>query len=181
MRLNQKHSKYLYEDRRELNADTIIASQSLSRAATAAVVVIVLMTLFSWVLASLLGRIFPWMVLIQGVLIGFSIRRWGRGFDWRFALLGALAAFFGAYIGNFLIAASVAADALQISTVSVIFNMSEYTLGTYFREDVNPADHIFASFAAAFGAFFARRELSRDEYRAVRVMQQVPKRENRHS
>lgn len=168
MRLNQKHSRNLYEDRRELDADSIIATQSLPGAVVAAAVVIILMTLASMLLASLFARIFPWMVLIQGALVGLVIRRWGRGFDWRFAVLGAVAAFFGAYLGNFLIAASVAADQLHISAVSVILSMSEFTLGTYFAEDVGPADHIFAVFAAAFGAFFARRQLSRDEYRAIR-------------
>lgn len=177
MRLNQKHSRGLYDDRRELDADSIIAAQSPAGAALAAAAVIVLMTLASMLLASMFARIFPWMVLIQGALIGLVIRRWGRGFDWRFAVLGAVAAFFGAYIGNFLIAASVAADQLHISTVSVILNMSEFTLGTYFGEDVSPADHIFAVFAAAFGAFFARRQLSRDEYRAIRSTSQAAKQE----
>lgn len=173
MRLNQKHSKNLYHDQRKLDADTIIAAQSLPRAAVAASAVIALMTLLAMMLASLFDRVFPWLVLFQGALIGLAIRRWGHGFDWRFAASGALLAFFGAYVGSFLIAASVAAEQLQSSTVSVILNMSEYTLGTYFAEDLNPADHIFAAFAAAFAAFFARRELSRDEYRAIRLMRQA--------
>lgn len=177
MRLNQKHSQYLYEERRELDAGQVIATQSLPRAMAAAAVVVILVTLFSILLASLFARVFPWMVLVQGALVGLSIRRWGHGFDWRFAALGAAVAFLGAYVGNFLIAASIAGDELQISTLSVILNMSEYTVGTYFAEDVNPADHIFAAFAAAFGAFFARRQLSRDEYRAIRLMRQSAEQE----
>lgn len=171
MRLKQAHSKNVYEDREDLDPLAIVASQRLLPAMIASLVVVCTFTALSILLASLFGRIFPWVVVVQGAALGIAIRRWGRGFDWRFGTLGAVAGFAGAYIGNLLIAASVAGDDLGISTLSVIANMSQYTLGTFFAEDVSPADHIFAVFAAVFAAFFARRQLSRDEYRALRLMQ----------
>lgn len=180
MRLNQKHSKYVYEERRDLDPEEIVAAQSLPSAVVAAAAVIVLVTLAAIALAAIFGRVFPWIVLVQGALIGIAIRRYGAGFDWRFALLGGLAGLAGAYLSNFILAADAAGDELGISTMRVILNMSEYTLATYFAEDVSPADHIFAFFAAAFGAFFARRQLSRDEYRAIRLMKQAKTSEVNH-
>jgi len=171
MRLNQPHSRKLYEDRPELDPRAIVGTQSLAAAAAAALVVVTLVTLASLALASLFGRFFPWVVLVQGALVGVAIRRWGQGFDWRFAALGFAAAFLGAYLGSFYVAASIAGDDLGVSALRVIGSMSEYTVQTYLEEAVSPADHIFAAFAGAFGAFFSRRQLSRDEYRAIRLMQ----------
>ena len=181
MRLKQKHSKLLYENRPALDPAAIIASQSPMRAAIAALAVFTLITLAAMLLASLTGRVFPWIVLVQGAIMGIAIRRWGNGFDWRFPALGGSAALAGAYLQGFLIAANVAGEALGVSTISVILNMSEYTLGTYFAEDVTPADHIFAVIAAALSAFFSRRQMSRDEYRAIRLMKQAKHEEMRKS
>ena len=181
MRLNQKHSRNVYEDRQELDVARIYASQSFRRGLVAAMLAIVVMTLLSMALQSLFGRVFPWLILVQGALVGIAIKRWGRGFDWRFPVLGGASAFFGAYIHNILLAGASAAAELDVSTITVLLNMSEYTLSTYFAEDLNPADHIFAVFAAAFGAFFARRQLSRDEYRAVRLAREPINREHHNA
>jgi hypothetical protein len=172
LRLRQKHSGYDQQDRRELDPLRIIASQSLARAAMGTAAVIAVMSAGGIVLAWLSGRVFPWLVLIQALLVGVFARRWGRGFDWRFGVLGALGGLCGAYLFNFLIAASVAGDELGVSMWTVIFSMSEFTLATYAAEDITPADHIFALFSAVIGAFYARRQLSRDEYRALRLMRQ---------
>lgn len=169
-RIGQKHSKNLYEERREVDAAALIGSQMPRRAVLAGIA-----TLFAgnalWLAISLLtGKVYPWFSVIQGMAIGLIIRRWGQGFDWRFPAIAAAIALIGAYSGSFLIAAEVAARDLETNIFAVIFNVTGWSIGTWLQEVVSPADHIFAAYAAILAAFFARRRLDRAEVFALRTM-----------
>lgn len=168
-RLNQKHSKNLYQPPSDVDGDAIIAAQSLLMAGMAALGVVMLSNSAWMMSAALLGRVFPWFVIIQGMLIGVVVQRFGRGLDWRFPLLAAIAAILGAYSGNFLLAADVSADELGTGPLHIVTNMSEWTLGIYFKEVVSPIDHIYAVYSAAIAAFFAKRRLTRSQEFAVRT------------
>ena len=168
--LKQKHSQNLHEPAEPVDARKIIGSQSMPGAILAGAVAM-LITSWGWILLTgLFDRFFPWFVLLQGVLIGLAMRRWGKGFDWPYLLAAALMAAFAAYSGSFLIAASAAADELGVSMIRVIFNMSDWTLGLYFDEDVSSVDHIYAVCASCVAAFLSSLKLNRAEEFAVRTL-----------
>ncbi len=173
MRLNQKHSRSLYEPKQKLDGRAVITSQSISIAVYAALLGVAACTVAWMLTASLFQRVFPWFVLGESIVIGLLVRYGGRGFDWRFSLIAAIATVVSAYCGNFLIAADSAANALQVSLWQVVLNMSEWTMSTYFDEDVSSVDHIYAAYGAAVSAFFARRRLSRAEVHALRTMDEA--------
>jgi hypothetical protein len=147
----------------------VLASQSPFAATVAGVVAATIVTAAWLASVDLLNRVFPWFVVLQGILIGLSVRRWGQGFDWRFPALAALLAIVAAYAGNFLLAAHVAAIELDTTVLRVVLGMSQYTLGTYFDEVITPVDHVYAAYSAALAAFFARRRLTRAEVFAIRT------------
>ena len=152
-----------------LSGPEVIASQRFAVAVRAALTVSVLTVAF-WIVASdLLGRVFPWFVMLQGLAIGFAVRRWGCGFDRRFPILAASAALSSAYIGNFLIAAHASAEELGTTVLNVVFGITFWTLEVYFDEVVTPADDIFALFSAALAAYYSTRKLNRYEIHALRT------------
>ena len=169
-RISQKHSKNLYEERREVDAEALIASQMLRRAAMAGLVTLLAGNALWLALSLITGKVYPWFSVLQGIAIGLFTRRWGQGFDWRFPTIAAVIALVGAYSGSFLIAAEVAARDLDTNIFAVLFNVTGWSLGTWLDEVITPADHIFAAYAAILAAFFARRRLDRSEVFALRTM-----------
>jgi hypothetical protein len=150
-------------------APEVIASQRFAMAVRVAAAVSVFTVVF-WIVASdMLGRVFPWFVMLQGLAIGFAVRRWGHGFDWRFPTLAAGSALASAYMGNFLVAAHASAEELATSVLNVVFSITFWTLEVYFAEVVTPPDHIFALFSAALAAYYCTRKLNRYEIHALRT------------
>ena len=168
-RLKQKHSENLDKAGRPVDGQALIDAQSLLHAFLAALIVILLLNMFWAYSAHFLNRVFPWFVLVQAAFVGLAVRRWGRGFDWRFPALAAVMAFLGSYTGNFLLAADTTAGEFGTNPIFVITRMSEYTLKVFFEEVVTPVDHIYALYAAGISAYFASRQLTRGQEFAVRT------------
>ena len=174
-RLRHKHSAHVLQPGEHLDGRAVIASQNLRAACYAALVSAMALSIVWLLITWLLGKVFPWFVLIEGIVIGLAVRRWGQGFDWRFVVLAGLTAFLAAYAGGFVIAADSAAAALDTNIANVLLNLSEWTLSLYFAEDVTPADHIFALVSAITAGFYAQRPLSRAEAHAIRVLRDLSK------
>ena len=169
-RLKQQHSKNLEKPRKAVDGVAVIAAQSVRKAIVAALVTTLVFNI-SWLAATaLVNRVFPWFVLVQALFIGFAVRRWGQGIDWRFPAIAAVFALLAAYSGNFLLAADAASKALDVGLFEVLFGLTAWTFDTYFEEVVSPADHIYAAYGAGLAAFLARRKLTRSQEFAVRTI-----------
>lgn len=169
-RLNQKHSRHIVAPAQQVDGQVLIAAQSLRGAIYAALATVIVLNIAWMVSASMLNRVLPWFVIIQGVLVGQMVRRWGRGLDWRFPVIALVVAALGAYSGNLLLAADTAADEFATGPLQILTSMSEWTMGVYFDEVVNPIDHIYAFCAAALAAFLAKHRLTRAEEYAYRTL-----------
>ncbi len=150
----------------------LIRAQSVRQAVTASLIVIIVFAVLWSMLSDAMNRIFPWMPLLLGMLVGMAVRRAGLGLDWRFPAIAAAFTILGSFLGNIVIAASVAAEGLGTTTLDVLFNMSSFTLPTYFDEKVTAADYIYAAFAALVAAFYAKRRLNRRQYHALRLWEE---------
>ena len=123
-----------------------------------------------WVLVSeLTGRIFPWTTFILGCLVGYAVRRTGRGIEWPFPVVSALLTLLGSVFANVVIAASVSADQLGVGTLHVLRSVTSMTWPVFFDEVWNASDTVYALSAAALAAFMAPRRLNRDQYYALRL------------
>lgn len=168
LRLPKKHASKVREKPTPADARRLIESQSLRDAIAAGLIVIVLFSIFWAMLSSLANRIFPWMTLLLGMLVGLAVRRAGRGLDWRFPVVAAVLAVAGSLAGNVVVAAAFTAPVLETSTLNVLRSLTAMTWPVFFAEVLTPADTVFALFAAAIAAFYANRRLKRTEVLALR-------------
>ena len=137
----------------------------------AALIAILAFSVLWATLSTALDRVFPWMTVVQGLFIGLAIRRAGRGLDWRFPVIAAVAAVAGALVGNIIVAAAFTANELGTGTLTVLGAASDFTWPVFFDEVMTAADAIYALAAAGVAAYFANRRLSRDEYASYRAWQ----------
>jgi hypothetical protein len=171
LRMRKRHTPRSKTEATAADGRRLVEQQSLRDALAAALVVVVLFGAL-WAMGSTLaGRIFPWMTLVLGILVGLAVRRAGRGLDWRFPALAAAVAGGGAVASNVVVAAAFTADALDTSTLAVLGAATSMTWPVYFSEVFSPADVAYALVCAALAAFYANRRLSRAQFLALRKWQ----------
>lgn len=170
-RLRQKHSIKRPQKYAQADARKIIAEQSLLRAALASIATGILLSV-AWANFALnTSRVFPWFTVLMGALIGLAVQRFGKGLDWRFPLVAAVVACIAAYFGNLMIGVFETGRYIEASVPSVLAGLSMDTMENFFRNTINPIDHIYAFCAAGVAAFFANRRLNRREVLAVRTFE----------
>ena len=111
----------------KVNVAELLAQQSLRDAVVAGIIVIILFSILWAMLSTLVNRIFPWMTIILGVVIGLVVRRAGRGLDWRFPAVAAGLTLVGAVAGNVVVAAAFTADELGTSTFTILRAVTSMT------------------------------------------------------
>ena len=147
----------------------LVRAQSLRGAIIAALLAIVAFGAIWVMLSTALDRLFPWMTVVQGAIIGLAVRRAGRGLDWRFPAVAAAAAVAGALAGNVLVAAAFTAAEFDTTIVTILRAATDFTWPVFFEEVMTPADVVYAIAAAGVAAFYAIRRLTRDQYASYRA------------
>ena len=163
----------------KVNVAELLAQQSLRDAVVAGIIVIILFSILWAMLSTLVNRIFPWMTIILGVVIGLVVRRAGRGLDWRFPAVAAGLTLVGAVAGNVVVAAAFTADELGTSTFTILRAVTSMTWPVFFNEVVSAADIVYALFGAATATFYANRRLLRSEYSALRRWREAKARQGK--
>ena len=172
LRLRKKHlPKNKREPTRE-EARRLLAAQSVRNAIMASVITVIVFSILWSMISTLIGSIYPWMAMLMGGLIGLAVRRAGFGLDWRFPVIAAVFAVIGALVGNIVVAAAFTAPQLGTDTLTVLRNLTALTWPVFFDEVMTPADIVYALFAAGLAAFFANRRLSREQYLALRTLEE---------
>lgn len=172
LRLWKRHAPGARADIKASDGQRLVNAQSIRNAIMAALIVIVIFGACWAVLSDLTNRVWPWMTLLLGILLGVAVRRAGKGIDWRFPLLAAVLAVIGALLANIMVAAVLQASEMGISAFQVLRSVTVLTWRDFFSEVITPADLVFAIFAAAIAAFYANPKLSRDEFLALKLWQQ---------
>jgi hypothetical protein len=75
-----------------------------------------------------------------------------------------------AFSGNFLVSVVTTSAVLQVNPLQVLRGLTLWSWQTWFAEVLIFADLVFALFAAAAAAFYAKRRLRRNEAFALRSM-----------
>ena len=143
----------------------------------AGIIAIVVFAVMWSMLTTTVDRVYPWLTMLLGVLIGLAVRRAGQGLDWRFPVTAALLAFVGSVLAKLVIAAGTTAGEFDTSTIAVLRAVTTMTWPVFFAEAMTAADWVFAAVAAGLAAFFASRRLNRREYQALRIWQEKERRE----
>ncbi len=171
LRLRKKHTG-VATNRSAADGGELVREQSLRNAFYAGLIVVIVFSVV-WALASTaINRIWPWLTLVLGILVGLAVRHAGKGIDWRFPVLAAALAVVGAIIGNIVVAAAFTARVLETSTFTILRAVTAMTWPVFFAEAISPADVIYALFGAAIAAFYANRRLNRADFLALRKWEQ---------
>jgi hypothetical protein len=149
----------------------------LRQAIMAGIIAIVVFAVMWSMLTTTVDRVYPWLTMLLGVLIGLAVRRAGQGLDWRFPVTAALLAFVGSVLAKLVIAAGTTAGEFNTSTIAVLRAVTTMTWPVFFAEAMTAADWVFAAVAAGLAAFLASRRLNRREYQALRIWQEKERRE----
>ncbi len=174
LRLRKKHGSGKPTQVTSADGQRLVDAQSVRNACVAGLIVIMLFSVFSITLSELTGRVFPWLVVVLGFLLGHSTRLAGRGVDWRFPLIAAIFSILGSLISNIAVGASVTAEGFGIGTLDVLRAVTSMTWPIYFDEVLKFADVFFTTVGAALAAFYANRRLTRSEHQALRLWQEGP-------
>lgn len=169
LRLKKKHGEGQRPEATAADGARLVRAQSLRNAVVAGLIVLIAFCLL-WVAASALtGRVFAWMTVVLGYMLGLAIRRAGRGVDWRFPTLAAAFALGGSVFSNVVLAASTTAAEFGTGTIDILQAVTSMTWPVFFDEVWNIADSFFAVLSAGLAAFLAPRKLSRSEFYALRM------------
>ncbi len=172
LRLRKKHAPSTQAPPTADDGARLVAAQSLGYASIAAIVVIVLFAMLWASLSVAFGRVFPWMTLLLGVLVGLAVRRGGHGLTWRFPLLAAALALTGSIVANVVVAAAYTAGEFDTGTLTILTHVTTMTWPVFFAEVMTAADLVFAFTSAGLAAYYANRRLNRREFRALRLWQE---------
>lgn len=169
LRLRKKHGSGISNDITPADGERLLAAQSLRNAVVAGLIVIILFSIFWAALSSLSNRVFPWITLLLGYLLGQAVRRAGRGVDWRFPMTAAVLTLGGSLVANVVVAANLTAETFGTGTLQILQATTSMTWPVFFDEVLDAADAIYALSAAGLAAFFANRRLTRSQYFALRL------------
>lgn len=169
LRLRKRHGPKKRRDVSASDGERLVRSQSLRNALVAGLVAIVIFCALWVTVSSLFNRVFPWMTVLLGAMLGFAVRQAGRGVDWRFPLLAAGLTLCGALLANIVVAASYTAEIFDTNTVEVLTSVTSMTWPVFFDEVLTPADGFYAVFGAGLAAFLSNRSLTRSQYYALRL------------
>lgn len=172
LRLRRKHGDGRGSNATASDGERLLRAQSFRNAVVAGVVVLLLFCVGWTALSVMTDRVFPWMTMVLGYLLGLSIRHAGRGVDWRFPTFAAGMALAGSIIGNIVLAASTTADSYETGTVDILQAVTVMTWPVFFDEIWNVADGFFAVVSACVAAFFASRRLTRSQFYALRKLRE---------
>ena len=161
LRLKKKHGTGKRPDVTAADGERLVRVQSLRGALLGGLVAILAFSLLWIMLTGLLDRVFPWMTVVLGAMVGYAVQRAGRGVDWRFPVTAAVLALVGALLSNVLIAASTTAASYGTNTLSILRSVTSMTWPVFFDEVWTIADAFYAVLGASVAAFLANRRLSR--------------------
>ena len=169
-RLKQKHTPKQQSRLPPADGGKLLAEQSLARGTLGSIAVALLLC-WGWALVSMVsGRVLPWATILMGAIIGIAMQRFGRGLDWKYPVVAVVIAAFAAYLGNLMIGVVETGRYIDAEPVEVFRGLSMDTMRNFFRNTINPIDHIYAFSACGVAAFFANRRLKRHEVLGLRTM-----------
>lgn len=169
LRLQKRHGSGEAPEATAVDGKRLVDAQSIRNATIAGIITIIVFSVLWTAMTSLLDRVFPWMTVVLGYLLGYAVRRAGHGVDWHFPALAAALAVAGSLVANIVIAADYTAETFATDTLHILQSVTSMTWPVFFDEVLSAADAFYAAVSAGLAAFLANRRLSRQQYYALRL------------
>ena len=104
-----------------------------------------------------------WMAVGVGFLVGFAVRRFGRGIEPRFGYLGAALALVGCGLGNLFAVLGIVAGQESVSFFSLLGQVRWTAVPRIMAATFNPMDVLFYGIALYEGYKLSFRQLTASE------------------
>jgi hypothetical protein len=104
-----------------------------------------------------------WMAVGVGFLVGFAVRRAGKGLDKSFGVAGALLALVGCLLGNFLTVVHFVAEAQEWGYFFTLTSIDPAAIPELMTITFSPMDLLFYALALYQGYKLSFREITREE------------------
>ena len=108
--------------------------------------------------------------IIVGAFVGYAVRRFGRGVDIQFKIMGATLALLGCLAGNLLMVCAILARQEKLSLVAVISLLTPAKVVRLVQVTFDSADILFYGIAVFEGFKIAARELTQADYLKINDM-----------
>ena len=155
-----KAGRYLHEE------------QSYRHGLYSALITVIILNIL-WILISMFfDRFFPWISIIQGVLIGKSVRKYGHGLDWHLPTIAAVFAIIASMTGSFFSALNLTGREFNTGAWALLDEITWHTLSTFMVNEFGIVGFIYACCAALLATYYAKRQLNRDQSIAFRKYQE---------
>ena len=138
LRLRKKHDGE-HSDATAADGKRLVDAQSIRNATIAGIITIVVFSILWAAMTSLLDRVFPWMTVVLGYLLGYAVRRAGRGVDWHFPALAAALAVAGSLVANIVIAADYTAETFATDTLHILQSVTKTRASCHNHRDPRTA------------------------------------------
>lgn len=111
----------------------------------------------AWALVTVLtGLKIGWMAVGIGFLVGFAVRRFGKGSAPSFQVLGAVLSLVGCVAGNLLVVCVFVSRDQDLSLMTILAGLTPAVAVSWIVKTFSPMDVLFYGFAVYEGYKFAR-------------------------
>jgi len=109
------------------------------------------------------------MAIAVGFLVGFAVRKFGKGMDKSFGVAGAALALVGCGLGNLFAVCIAIAQEYSVSVFQVLGTMDAGFVAGAMKVTFSPIDLLFYAIAVYEGYKFSFRRITEDELRKTAV------------
>ena len=102
-----------------------------------------------------------WMAIGIGFLVGYAVRRFGKGSEPTFQVLGAVLSLLGCLAGNLLMVCVVASRQENIPLLTILTHLHPSVIVDLMVETFSPMDLVFYAIAVYEGFRFSRAPVPR--------------------
>lgn len=147
-----QHTKLAKVDQeRDLVHQYLVARQSFLGAVLAGAIAAILSAVIWATIAYLTDYQIGWVAIILGCLVGQSVRRFGKGSDLRFRVIGLVSSLSGIFLGNAMIVSLLFHRMLEIPLMDVLPLLGDSQFYAMIAEMTTILDAVFYLVAALCG------------------------------
>jgi hypothetical protein len=108
-----------------------------------------------------------WMAVGVGVLVGFSLRKFGKGIDKTFGIAGAALALFGCLLGNLLAVCGFVSVQESIPFLQVLGGLTPSVAAGLLTVTFSPVDVLFYGIAVYEGYKLSFRQVTKEDLQQI--------------
>ncbi|NIR66449.1 MAG: hypothetical protein GWN61_25685 [candidate division Zixibacteria bacterium] len=109
------------------------------------------------------------MAIGVGFLVGFAVRKFGAGMDFKFGIAGAVLSLYGCMAGNIFLVCLAVSKEYGIPLSEIMSQMNFETMWIFLKAGFEPIDVLFYGIALYFGYRYSFLQIKKEELEKLAV------------